>query len=325
MVSFFLRRLLLIPMVLVVVNFVGFAFAHVTYQMQQAQTIFGSGQEDVTPVWPVYGAYLRGVFQGDFGSMPVGVNQSIAASVISASLASLGLITLSFGLSIALGLVLGLASVQVNPPRTRSWLTLSSTVGLAMPSFFIGTLLIAGLLYLSLRGEGDPLLPIAGFGWDNHMILPVLVLTIRPTMQVAQVTGSLLAGELEKRYVVTARSIGHTWQVIRRDKALRNVLAPVFLTMASSFRLLAAELVLVEWLFNWPGLGRLLVKALVPPTISNLGGLADTSVYFMNPAIIATLLMVFALFFLLADTLATGLARFVDPRLRVVEEEAYHE
>ncbi len=321
MAGFFFRRLLLIPFALVAVHFTGFAFAHVTFQMQQAQTIFGSGQEGILPVWPEYGAYLRGAIQGDFGQMPVGVDQPIASSILDASLASLGLLALAFGLSLVLGLVLGLVAVQVDPPRTRPWLAPVSTVGLAMPGFYVGTLFVGWLIFVSLRGNIEPPLPVAGFGWDVHLVLPVLALIIRPAMQVARVTGSLLASELEKRYVVTARSIGHTWRVIRWDKALRNVLAPVFLAIAGSFRLLAVELVLVEWLFGWPGVGRMLVQTLVPPTIAGLGGLADTSAYFMNPPIIAGLLVVFALWFLLADTLATGLARMVDPRLRMVEEE----
>jgi ABC-type dipeptide/oligopeptide/nickel transport system permease component len=325
MVGFFLRRLLLIPIALVLVHFVAFAFAHVTYEMQMAQTIFGSGREGVTPVWPVYAAYVQGAMQGDFGRMPIGVDEAIADSIARASLASLGLLALAFGLSIVLGLVSGLWAVRVNPPRTLPWLTVFSTVGLAMPSFYTGTLLVGGLLYLALRRDTDPLLPVAGFGWDVHLLLPVLALTIRPAAQVARVTGSLLAGELDKRYVVTARSIGHTWRAIQWDKALRNVLAPVFITVAGSFRLLVAELVLVEWLFDWPGIGRMLVHTLVPPTISHLGGLGDTSVYFMNPPIIAGLLVVFALWFILADSLATGLARIVDPRLRLVEEEPQHE
>lgn len=322
MTGFLLRRLLLLPLALIIVHFAGFAFAHLTYQMHQAQTIFGSGKEGITPVWPEYGEYLRGAVRGDFGQMPVGVDQSIAASIGSAGLASLGLLALAFVLSTGLGLLFGLISVRVDPPRTVPLLTLASTVGLALPGFFTGTLLVGGLLFLSLRGGANPLLPVAGFGWDAHLILPVAALIIRPSAQVARVTGSLLAGELEKRYVATARSVGHTWRVIRWDKALRNILAPVLLTAAGSFRLMTAELVLVEWLFNWPGVGRMLVQALVPPSVSGVGGLADTSVYFMNPPIIAGLLVVFALWFLLADTAASGLARMADPRLRIVEEEA---
>jgi ABC-type dipeptide/oligopeptide/nickel transport system permease component len=124
--------------------------------------------------------------------------------------------------------------------------------------------------------------------------------------------------------VVAARAFGHTWQSIRWDKALRNVLAPIFLTIASSFRLLMAELLLVEWLFNWPGLGRMLVQTLVPPRLSSLGGMVDTSLFFLNPSLVAALLVVFGLLFLLADSISAGLARLVDPRLRLIEEEHFN-
>jgi ABC-type dipeptide/oligopeptide/nickel transport system permease component len=111
---------------------------------------------------------------------------------------------------------------------------------------------------------------------------------------------------LSKRYVVAARSFGHTWRAIRWDKALRNILAPVLMTIAGSFRLLMTELVLVEWLFGWPGLGRMLVQTLVPPRMSTPGGLPDTSAFLLYPPLVAALLVVFALLFLLADTLASG-------------------
>jgi ABC-type dipeptide/oligopeptide/nickel transport system permease component len=324
MTRYFLRRFVAIPFALVLINFIGFAFAHVTFQLQQAQTVFGSGREGFTPVWPVYIAYLERASQGDFGQMPIGVNNNILDAVLAATGASLGLLGVAFLLSLALGLGIGLASVIVNPPRTRPWLTVASTLGLAMPSFYIGTLLVGGVLLLSLNTGNGTILPVAGFGWGAHMVLPILALIIRPTMQVAQVTGSLLAGELGKRYVVAARSFGHTWETIRWQKAFKNILAPVIITVAGSFRILVAELVLVEWLFSWPGIGRLLVQTLVPPRVSTLGGLSDTSVFFLNPPLVAALLVVFAMIFLLADILASGLARMIDPRMRLAEEEAFN-
>jgi ABC-type dipeptide/oligopeptide/nickel transport system permease component len=320
MVRFFLRRIIIIPVALILINFIGFTFAHITFQLQQAQTVFGSGREGATSVWPVYSVYAENVLRGDFGQMPQGVNTAISTTLARASGASLGLLGLAFVLSLAVGLVIGLASVKVEPPRTMPWLTFLSTIGLAMPSFYIGTLFVGGILLMSLRSGTEPILPVAGFGWDLHLILPVIALTIRPAMQIAQVTGSLLAGELGKRYVVAERSFGHTWDRIRWRRALKNILAPLLITIAGSFRILVAELVLVEWLFSWPGLGRLLVQTLVPPRISNLGGLADTSVFFLNPPLVAGLLVVFALMFLLTDMAATGLARIIDPRLRGVEE-----
>jgi peptide/nickel transport system permease protein len=325
MVRFLFRRLLLIPLALVLVNFLGFAFAHITFQFQQSQSVYGSGQEGITPVWPEYLSYAQNAARGDFGKMPIGINEPISASLWRASLASLGLVTIAFILSVFLGLALGLASVQVDPPQTGSWLTVLSTTGLAMPSFYLGTLLVSGLLFFAIRMNADPLIPVAGFGWDIHLLLPVLALVVRPTMQLAQVSASLLSSELGKRYVMAARSFGHTWQAIRWDKALRNVMAPIFLTMAGSFRLLMAELVLVEWLFNWPGLGRLLVQSLVPPSLSAPSGLLDTSAFFLDPPLVAGLLVVFALLFLLADLLASVMAKIIDPRLRAVEEGAAHD
>jgi ABC-type dipeptide/oligopeptide/nickel transport system permease component len=324
MLRFFLRRLALIPFALVLVNFVGFVFAHVTYQLQQSQTIYGSGQDELVPFWPAYTEYAsNAILHLNFGNMPVGINQPITEALGKASAASLGLLAISFVLSVGLGLALGLAAVRVSSTQPAPWMPLITTIGLAMPSFYIGTLLVSLILMPVIGQDAEPLLPISGFGWDLHLLLPVLALTIRPTMQVAQVTGSLLAGELSKRYVVAARSFGHTWRAIRWDKALRNVMAPIFLTIAGSFRLLVAELLLVEWLFNWPGLGRLLVQTLVPPRISSLGGMMDVTIFFLNPPLVAGLLVVFAFLFLLADTLASGLARMVDPRMRIVEEEAF--
>jgi ABC-type dipeptide/oligopeptide/nickel transport system permease component len=325
MITFVLRRLIFIPIVLVLVNFVSYAFAHVTYQFQQSQTIYGTGQEGITPVWPEYIEYARGALQGNLGKMPIGVNDTVADALARSTGASVGLLALSFLLSTVVGLTLGLAAVKVNPSRTMPWLTLISTVGLAMPSFYIGILFVGVLLYFSIRGSGTSFLPVSGFGWDIHLVLPVIALTIRPAMQVAQVIASLLTDELDKRYVVAARSFGHTWRTIRWNKALRNVLAPVVLTFAGSFRLLAAELLLVEWLFSWPGIGRMLVHTLVPPRVSGLGGLEDTSLFFLDPPLVAGLLVIFALMFLLADTFASGFARLIDPRLRIVEEGASHE
>jgi peptide/nickel transport system permease protein len=325
MLRFLLRRLLIIPIALVLVNFVGFAFAHVTFQLQQLQTVYGTGKEGITPVWPEYAGYAARLLQGDFGQMPIGIDEPILETLSKASLASLGLVALAFLISTILGLALGLAAVRVDPPQTMPWLTLSSTVGLAMPSFYIGTLLVSALLTGVLGKNVDAFLPVAGFGWDNHLILPILALVIRPAMQLAQVTANLLSGELSKRYIVAARSFGHSWRAIRWDKALRNVLAPLILTMASSFRLLMAEMVLVEWLFSWPGLGRLLVLTLVPPNLSGVGGMRNISVYFLNPSLVAGLLTVLSFFFLLADLAASMTARQIDPRLRMVEEEPVHD
>jgi peptide/nickel transport system permease protein len=154
---------------------------------------------------------------------------------------------------------------------------------------------------------------MAGFGWDEHMVFPVLSLMLRPTVQIAQVSGTLLTKELQKTYVFAARSLGHRRKEIKRRLAFRNILAPVLLTIATSLRTLVADLILVEWLFFWPGVGRFLALALIPAGRTNMA----SSPYLLHPELTTALLASVTLVFLFADFFASVLVRAFDPRLRV--------
>ncbi len=323
MLRLILRRLVIILVALVLVNFAAFSYALIAQSVQRAQNPFGSSEEGLPPVLPAYQDYARQVLDGDFGRLPVGVGDSVAAAVGRAAGASLGLLAVAFLLSVVLGLILGMAAVRVETGWVRQWLVPLSAVGLAMPSFYVGALFVMGLVSLVLsQGEGavSPL-PLQGFGWDLHLVLPVLALMVRPTMQVAAMTAGLLSGELTQPYIVAARSRGNSWQRVRWRHALRLVLGPVILAVAGSLRLLIAELVVVEWLFGWPGLGRLLAVALIAPRVASFGGV-DEGQFFLYPPLVAALLVVFTLLFLLVDSLALVLARASDPRLLAGEEAA---
>ncbi len=300
MVGLVLRRLALIPVALLLVNFFGFAYGH----------LVGGAPGSVLPT---YLTYLKGAIRLDLGVMPYAARQDpIAGYLARTGTASLGLLLLAFAVSIFLGIVLGLRSVRAEPPRVVTWMTLFGTVGLAMPSFFIGSLVLAAAISYLIWGPSRLPVPIGGFGWDAHLVLPALVLLVRPTAQIAQVMSGLLVDELGKQYVVAARSVGHPWHRIFRRYAWRNILAAVFITIAGSLRLLVGELIVVERLFNWPGIGLLVSQILVPPRLSN----AAESLQFLYPPLLAAVLTLFAAVFLLADFLATALAAAIDPRLR---------
>jgi peptide/nickel transport system permease protein len=180
------------------------------------------------------------------------------------------LVLLAFGFSLIIGLILGFGAVRTNPPGVAGWLAPLSTVGLAMPSFFLGSLLLAsGLAYVVRFGSDSYPLPMGGFGWDLHLVFPVLALLLRPAVQIAQITASTLSNALSLRYVVTARAVGNSWPRVRWYHALANALSTIILTQAASFRLLLGELVVVEWLFSWPGLGRLLAFVLIPSQVTS--------------------------------------------------------
>ncbi len=327
MTRFIIRRLLLIPIALLIVNFLGFAYAHYAEPLRAAQTPFRRAEEP-EPLLPAYRQYLNDLFNLNFSEQIAVPGESRAAPVEmgeiiwNATKASAGLLMLALTISCIVGLFLGILAVRNQPPSIRRWLTAISTVGLSMPGFYIGSLLIFGIVFYLIRhGPGTEMpLPIDGYGWDAHLVLPTIALTIRPTVQFAQTTAGLLSGELDKQYVIAARSLGHTWRDIRTRYAMRNILAPVFLMIASLVRMIAGEMILIEWLFRWPGLGRLLAWTLVPPTLSNQTG----SPIFLNPPVMATILTIIAALFLITDFMAAILVRIFDPRLRNPESEGAH-
>ena len=322
MTRFIVRRLAIIPIALFLAHFFGYAYAYLARPLRAARNPFLAPLIDPEPLLPNYVDYLKQIPESGLGTVP-GSGAPVGDVVLQATLASLGLLSIALTLSIIAGWYLGLRAVRTNPPYVARWMTIFSTIGLATPSFYLGMLLVVAMFaYVIWRGPGtDMPFPTQGFGWDIHLVLPVLTLMLRPTAQIAVVLSGLLVAELDKQYVVTARSLGHPWKNVRGRVALRNVIAPVMLTIAGSARLLMAELIVVEWLFNWPGIGRLLAATLVPSGGSGPGG---ATIYFLYPPLVAALVTVFAALFLIADLIASILVRAFDPRVRAPELEPAH-
>ncbi|HOU12317.1 MAG TPA: ABC transporter permease [Anaerolineae bacterium] len=321
MARFLTRRLLIIPVALIAVLLLAYGYAHLVqwdYARHYPQLYYRLRviQQRPESLIEAYQAYLPALLRLDFGTLRNG--ESIAVVLWKALQASLGLLVIALTASVPLGLFLGISASRWTRLRPARWLTLLSTTGLAMPSFYVGSLLILfSVAYALLRGGGGAPFPMAGFGWDKHLVLPALALMLRPTVQIAQVTGSLLTGELQKQYVVAARSLGHKWGTVKRRLAFRNVLAPVALTIAGSLRTLVTDLILVEWLFFWPGIGRFMAYSLIPANRTDMAN----SPYLLAPPFVAAILTLVAALFLLADFVASVLVRVFDPRLRVPTRE----
>jgi peptide/nickel transport system permease protein len=316
-------RLLLIPPALLLVHFIGFAYAHLVRPLREAGNPFLAAGGDPAPLWPAYLDYLGGVLAGSGpGAMPEAqftLPPTLGAAIAQTALASLGLLGLALFVSTVLGVGIGVMAARTQPPAIRRWLTTLSTAGLAMPTFFIGALFFSvWFLYAKWTPPGTALpIPLLGFGWDSHLIMPVLVMSIRPTVQLAQLTAGMLVEEFDRQYVVAARSLGHSWRQIRLKDAFRNIYAPIILTVAGSLRLLVGELIVVEWLFDWPGIGRLLAETLIPSGVAfNQGSGSTESSLFLAPAVVAAVLVVFAALFMLTDLVVSVLAQASDPRLR---------
>lgn len=141
-----LYRLALVPLAVVLAHFFGFAFAHVTVPLHAARNPMYASGEEPEALLPAYSAYLARAAQRDLGTLPgpshdVPLGQAVAA----AALRSLGLAALALALSVALGFTLGLRAVRAEPPRVAPWLTVTASVGLAMPGVFMGSLVITAI------------------------------------------------------------------------------------------------------------------------------------------------------------------------------------
>jgi ABC-type dipeptide/oligopeptide/nickel transport system permease component len=310
-----LRRIALIPVVLIAVYHFGYAYALIAQRTNLAENPFAA-QEVAPPILQTTLNQLSNLLRLNFGQLAQARGE-VAGFVLAALGNSLFLLLMAFAVSVVFGLLLGFAAVKWNPAGLRGWLLPASVISLSLPSFYLGILLIAAVL----RMPGAPL-AVQGFGLEpRYWLLPVIALSLRPLFQVARFTASLMSEEAGKQYVVTARSVGNTWPAIRRKHVWRNVIAPAILNIAASFRLIVAELVVVEWLFNWPGIGRVLAMALVPPsTTAPDTGLS--AVLYLNPEVVALSFAVLAALFMLADAIATTAAQRSDPRLLSPAAEA---
>ena len=305
-----LLRLLLLIAVLVGANFGGFAYAYLA--RSTAGNPFFGNQADAGGLFPAYLIYVRQLATANLTDVAV-YGDDFGRVLLEATLASAGLLLASLAVSIVIGITIGLLGVRVRPPCVRGWLTAVTTVGLSTPSFFFGRLVVALFLLMIINVPGASMpLPIQGFGWDVHLILPVIALSLRPTAQIGQIMAGLLAGELGRQYVTAARGKGLPEARVVRHHALRNVWAPVFQAMAGTVRLMVGELVVVEWLFAWPGLGYLLAATLIPAEFAS----ASVESRFLDPPLVASILTIFAVVFVLTDLVAGRAAALADPSQR---------
>ena len=307
------RGLLRVALALPIVAFAhasGFAFAHLAQRAQVSGNPFFSGAEPQA-ILPAYAALWRAALGGDFGAFPGAAGRALGPELAQATLASLSLLLAAFAISAVSGLWLGRRSVRTDPPAVLARLVGPASVGVALPAFYIGAALIAGTVLLATQTDRAIVVPTVGLNPGWPMLLPIFALALRPTLQLALFSAGLLAAEAGKPYARAARSLGFDWRTLQGRLLFRNTLLPIAAQLAASFRGIIAELVVVEWLFEWPGIGRLLALALVPARFSTAAG---QTTFFLYPPLMAGLFAILASLFVLVDAISALASRRLDPR-----------
>jgi peptide/nickel transport system permease protein len=207
--------------------------------------------------------YLRESFQKNGKKVSTVIAETLPNTVVLA----LSAITIA----IVLGIVLGIISVLFKDGWIDRFIQLVSTLGMSVPSFFSAIIFawIFGFLlheYTHLNMTGS-LYEVDDFGegsyiqWKN-LILPAVVLGIRPLAVVSQLMRNSLLEVLNQDYIRTAKAKGLSFRTIIWRHALKNSLNPVVTAISGWFASMLAGAVFVEYIFGWNGLGKEIVDAL---------------------------------------------------------------
>ncbi|ECI2871784.1 glutathione ABC transporter permease GsiC [Salmonella enterica subsp. enterica] len=265
MLNYVLKRLLgLIPTLLIVAVLV-FLFVHLL-PGDPARLIAGPEADAQVialvrqqlgldqPLHVQFWRYITHVLQGDFGTSMVS-RRPVSEEIASRFLPTLWLTITSMIWAVLFGMAIGIAAaVWRNRWPDRVGMTLAVT-GISFPAFALGMLL------MQIFSVDLGWLPTVGADSWQHYILPSLTLGAAVASVMARFTRSSFVDVLSEDYMRTARAKGvsETWVVLKHG--LRNAMIPVVTMMGPQFGFLLGGSIVVEKVFNWPGLGRLLVDS----------------------------------------------------------------
>ena len=206
------------------------------------------------PLYIQFWDYMTSVLQGDFGTSMVS-RRPVVDEIASRFMPTLWLTLWSMLWAMLFGLAAGIAAaVWRNRWPDRLGMTLAVT-GISFPAFALGMLLMQ-IFSVELGW-----LPTVGADSWQHYILPSLTLGAAVAAVMARFTRASFVEVLNEDYMRTARAKGvsETWVVLKHG--LRNAMIPVITMMGLQFGFLLGGSIVVEKVFNWPGLGRLLVDS----------------------------------------------------------------
>jgi peptide/nickel transport system permease protein len=245
------------------------------------------------PIWEQYLRYFVQVMQGNLGrSMRDGRPAiELVAERIPATLA----LTLpAFALKLLIGIPAGIfAALHRNKLADRLTMALS-VAGFTVPSFVLGLLLV--LLFAVTLGW----LPSGGQESFWHAILPVITLALSGAAILARFTRSAMLEVLGQPYIRAASAKGLAWRRVVTGHALPNAAIPTVTIVGFMVGSLIAGAVVVESVFSWPGIGRLLVVAVANRDL----------------AVVQVILLLVAATMVTANFIVDMLYGWIDPRLR---------
>ena len=219
-------------------------------QVQAARVRFGLDE----PLPLQYLRFLTAAVRLDFGTSHR-LSRTASGLVIERLPTSVKLALSSTVLAVGLGLPLGVMAAVRRGTAVDRLITRASLVGQSLPQFWVGLMLIL------VFARGLQWLPSGGVGGWRHLLLPTVSLALPFLSMVVRLSRSGLLDVLSQEYVRVARSKGLSERVVLYKHAVRNMLLPLVTVVGLQIATLIGGAVIVETVFAWPGVGRLLIDA----------------------------------------------------------------
>ena len=327
MAAFIVRRLLQAILVMLVVALI--AFLLFQYVGDPVSQMLGQDAtpEDRTrlrgdlgldqPFYVQFGHFIGNAVQGDFG---ISLRQGRAVSTLIKERlpATLELAFAAAVIAIVVGIPMGVYTALRRDSWLSHFLLAVSLVGISLPTFLIGILLIlvfaVMLGVLPSYGRGDTVQLgwwstglLTTTGW-KHLILPAITLCLFQLTLIMRLVRSEMMEVLRTDYIKFARARGLTDRAVHFGHALKNTLVPVITITGLQLGGIIAFAIVTETVFQWPGMGLLFIQ----------------SVQFADIPVMAAYLCLIALVFVLINLIVDLLYFAVDPRLRIDRTAAAH-
>jgi len=241
-----------------------------------------------------YFQYLTNMIRGNFGTS-LQYQQPAMSLVLNRLVATLSLSLVSIGIGIVISLPLGIVAALKRNTWVDVLISGFSILGKAMPNFWIGIMLI---LFLAVR---TPLFPVSGASTLQHYFLPSFTLGVALAAEMTRLTRASILEVIEQEYVQPARSKGQSEGIVILKHVFLNALIPVITIISLQFPQLIGGAIVVETVFSWPGIGRLLLSAI---TNSDM-------------MVIQAIVFVIAIITIAMNLIADILYRVLDPRIKL--------
>lgn len=304
MYRFILKRLLMLIPVLLGVSFIVYTILSFTpgdpVQMMlgdnYSEESYAAMQEELgldDPFLVQYGRFIINAVHGDFGTS-YSTGNPVAAEIAARLPNTILLSACAMLFAILIGIPLGVISATHQYSAVDNISMVGALFGVSMPNFWLGLMLIV------IFAAGLGWFPSSNFETWGALVLPAVTLSANSLAMITRMTRSSMLETIRQDYIRTARAKGLKESVITIRHALRNAMIPIVTTVGLQFGFSLGGAVLVETVFSWPGIGRLLVDCI---------GLKDT------PVVVACVL-VLATMFTIINLCIDILYAFLDPRIR---------